>query len=116
MPVDDICDLNPELFAFNSGPDNGISDVSLVSFRKQQLVKDQQKIDDTAQLKTTNLILETVKQEPNSNETEKLRQTEVISINPSQTEKEKVLAERNFYTECCDSFIKSGTHHSLMYF
>ncbi|CAF0905029.1 unnamed protein product [Brachionus calyciflorus] len=34
LPIDDICELNSDLIAYNSGPDDGINDISLIPQKK----------------------------------------------------------------------------------
>lgn len=34
LPIDDVCDLSPDLIAYNSGPDDGISNITLVPQKK----------------------------------------------------------------------------------
>jgi hypothetical protein len=103
LPIDDICELNSELFAFNSGPDNGIGD--LASLRKQQQIQVEKRVDlDSSSHRPTHLTL---------NENLKIDS----SLSPNFIEQEQSLKEKlktkddiekSHLIECCDSFIKAG--------
>ena len=116
------------MFAYNSGPDNGISDVSLVSVRKQQssssppqAQQQQQAMPKEPQINidsnTQKPLVETVTREENSTETVKSPQTPNEIQNQTMSEpaittnsKQVGGPERNLYTECCDSFVKSNIY------
>ncbi len=91
MPNDDITELYPELIAHHSGPDLGIGDVSLISFRKHvlklpdpvtPLSQDKEKNDQLAQSK-----------DPSPSQTNQIN---------TQTD------ERQLIYDCWDSFQKCG--------
>ena len=101
--------MYPELYAFNSGPDNGINDVSLVSNKKQfgQVKPSNDK--EFQPLKPENIV---------SNEAEITKENRNSIANKHANDDDqnnagdpchrKAKSEKNIFNECCDSFIKSG--------
>lgn len=116
LPNDDLCELSPDLIAYNSGPDNGINDISLFSYKRNQLLKEQEK--NLQQQKQTTDLAPIAESTPTTTNTEELKQTEPKLLdadlkelkNPPPVEQTDSTAtsERNSTTECCDSFIKAG--------
>jgi hypothetical protein len=100
LPIDDIVELNPDIFAHHSGPDAGIGDVTLASFRKQALAASRATNGETnndstqaAAAVTLNPIGEEQAKKP-----------------PAEQEQESKIKvdERQLIYDCWDSFHKSG--------
>lgn len=104
MPNDDLCEFLPNLIAYDSGPDNGINDISLYSYRRN--------LNANKPSQETNKPTETQTESKSEEKT-----PNVITPPPpppppaptiESTEPKKAPDERNTITECCDSFIKAG--------
>lgn len=127
LPIDTICELNPEIIAHYSGPDTGISDVSLISFRRPRvqnhLVVDEQSKNQKDKEKPP--PLESVENNSNltvintSNPPVQVKLlTEAINVTNNKTNRE--ITEKTLIDECLDSFFKSGItkwniHHPKAY-
>jgi hypothetical protein len=93
LPIDDVAELNPEVFAHHSGPDVGIGDVTLASFRKQALAASRENNPPPAADQSP-LVLNPIKEETNKIETD---ESGTVKVD-----------ERQLIYDCWDSFHKSG--------
>jgi serine/threonine protein phosphatase PrpC len=97
--VDDLADLNPDIFAHHSGPDLGIGDCTLTSFRKQALA---------ANRESTTTANNTNNETKNNNQPIQLSSIKEELAKIEQQPPEPQPDERQLMLDCSDSFHKSG--------
>ena len=112
LPSDNISELNPELISYYSGPDNGISDVSLVPLRKKQPPPSSSTVAPTDQNTTKSPETQVPNEQTNTVSVQLNTSTQtsfVVQPNANTTPiNTQQILERNLINECLDSFAKCG--------
>jgi serine/threonine protein phosphatase PrpC len=96
-----LCELNRDIVAHLSGPDNGINDISLYSYKRAQ---QQQQAPPPQSLQQTQQTMPN----PQQLDLNPIKIQETLVTKSKTDTPQPVTTERNLVTECCDSFIKSG--------
>ena len=129
MPNDELGELNPEIIAHYSGPDNGISDVSLISHRKlisksESVTSQQVSIDQNTSPQASDLLKPAANKAPENSfkSTSPREEKEILTkaTSDNETTNNKVTFEQNLKNECWDSFYKCNInkwniHHHKAY-